>query len=125
MTRDKERLISSITASKVEQKLKNYEAKAEGKAALQSALTDLTGSIDVGELYDATTNEVNDIISNRNYTQALRIYNNKGLVAQVSPLFGFRHPALLEFIKRRVSSVKGDDLIATLKSQVPSLPTQP
>ncbi len=121
MTNSKEQLISSITAKKVEQKLKNYDAKARGKKALESALIDLASSVDVGVLYDSTGKDIEDIIKTRDYARALRIYNNKGLLSQVAPLFGFSNRGLLEFVKRVVSSEKEEDLVVALRKQVPSV----
>jgi hypothetical protein len=120
---NQEQLISSITASKVERALKNYDAKARGKEALKSALTTLMTSIEVDTLYEATATDIDGIISSRDYVRALRIYNNKGLLPQIAPLFGFTYPGFIEFLKRHASSDEGNDLITALQGQVPSIPT--
>ena len=88
MSNNRERLVSSIVASKVERKLKNYDAKAEGKTALKLALDTLVALIDVEALYETTASDVNGIVGSRDYVGALRTYNNKGLVPQIVQLFG-------------------------------------
>jgi hypothetical protein len=123
MAHNKERLVSSITASKIERLLKNFDAKAEGKADLKTALNAVT-SVNVDTLYNTTLVDINAIISSRNYSQALQTYNDKGLVFEVSSVFGFKPSELAELVKRRVSSGKGDDLIEALRRQTPAIPTQ-
>ncbi len=65
MTHDREQLVSSITATKIEQKLKSYDAKSRGKTVLKTAISNLTSSIDVDALYDSTDKEVDTIIAMR------------------------------------------------------------
>jgi hypothetical protein len=120
MDHNKEQLVSSITASKIEKQLKNFDAKAEGNGALETALSSAT-SMDMGTLYDATMADVNEIISSRNYARALQIYNNKGLVSEIASVFGFKPGELAQFVKRRISSGKGDDVVEALRKQAPSI----
>lgn len=121
MTHNEEQLVSSITASKVEKQLKNFDATAEGKAALENAL-ESAASVDVSSLYETTLADVDDIISRRNYPRALQIYNDKGLISEVSPVFGLKPGEVAEYIKRVVSSGEGDDLVEALVQQAPSIP---
>ena len=121
MTHNKERPVSSITASKIEKQFKKFDARAQGKVALATSLNSVT-TMDVESLYDDTLADVDGIIGSRNYSRALRIYNDKGLVSETSSKFGFKPGELAEFIKRIVASGKGDDLIAALSQQVPSVP---
>ena len=119
MDHNREQLVSSITAAKIERGLtKNFNAKAKGKAALQAALGNVT-SIDAGTLYEDTAADVEAIINSRDYARALELYNDKGLVSQVSVVFGFKPVELAEYIKRRVSSGNGDDLIEAFRSHAP------
>jgi hypothetical protein len=123
MNNNREKLISSITASKVEQKLKSYDAKARGKVALDSALGTLLRSIDVNDLYDRTATDIDSMIDDRDYARALRTYNNKGLLPQIAPVFGFTHQGLMDLIKKFIASGEGEDLVAALRRQAPSIPT--
>ncbi len=107
MTRDREALVSSIAAAKVERRLKNFDARARGKADLTVALGKLTSSIDVGTIYDETAAEVDRVIDRRDYAQALRLYNNKGLLGKIEPLFGFARKGLVELVKRLASAKEG------------------
>jgi len=75
MTRDREALVSSLTAAKVERRLKNFDAKTRGKGQLSVALGSLTSSIDVDAIYEETDAEMNCVVDERNYAKALRLYN--------------------------------------------------
>ena len=119
--RERERLISSICAAKVERRLKNFDAKARGKADLTGALTSLISSIDVEAIYDETATEVDRVIAERDYEQALRLYNNKGLLGKIEPLFGFARAGLPELIKRLASSDKPHPVLSALREQLPQI----
>ena len=123
MVSNREQLVSSITASKVEQKLKNYNAKARGRAQLQAALEGLTASVDVSALYDATAAEVDATIRDRDYDRALQTYNNKGLLPQIALVFGFTYQGFMQFVEGLISSEEGADLVAALRSQAPAIST--
>ncbi len=102
--------------------MKNYDAKAKGKMALKSALDTLMSSIDVDVLYESTASDINSIIDSRDYVRALRIYNNKGLVPQIAPVFGFTYDGFMEFLKRHASGDEGHSLVKALQGQVPPIP---
>ncbi len=118
MARDREALVSSITASKVEQRLKNFDAKARGRAGLRAALGSLTSSVDVDAIYDETAAEVDRVIDGRDYAQALRLYNNKGLLGKIEPLFGFARKGMPELVKRLAAKEEGA-ILSALRGQLP------
>ena len=121
MSRDREKLVSSISAAKVERRLKNFDAKARGKADLAGALASLTSSIDVGAIYDETANEVDHVIGGHDYARALRLYNNKGLLGKIEPLFGFARKGLPELVKRLTSRQERHPVLLALRQQLPQI----
>lgn len=121
MARDREALISSLTAAKVERCLKNFNAKARGKGELGAALEELTSSINVDTIYDETAAEVNRIIGERNYAEALRLYNNKGLLGRIEPLFGFARKGMPELVKRLASEKEEGEVLSALREQLPKI----
>lgn len=121
MTRDRETLISSLTAAKVERRLKNFDAKARGKEELGTALSSLTSSIKVDSIYDETASEVNRVIEERNYAEALRLYNNKGLLGKIEPLFGFARKGMPELVKRLASEKEEGEVLSALREQLPKI----
>ncbi|HZY64451.1 MAG TPA: AAA family ATPase [Rubrobacteraceae bacterium] len=121
MTRDRETLISSLSTAKVERRLKNFDAKARGKGELGTALGSLISSIDVDSIYDDTVAEVDRVIGERNYSEALRLYNNKGLLGKIEPLFGFARKGMPELVKRLASEKEGGPVLSALRKQLPEI----
>lgn len=121
MSKDREMLVSSITAAKIERRLKHFNAKARGKTDLQTALGNLTSSIDVDAAYDETATEIDRVITEQNYPQALRLYNNKGLLGQIEPLFGFAHKGMPELVKRLATVKEGSAILSALQEQLPKV----
>jgi len=120
MAEDRESLVSSLTAAKVEQRLKKFDARVR-KAELRTALADLTSSIDVETIYDETAAEVNRVIDERDYAQALRLYNNKGLLGKIEPLFGFARKGMPELVKRLASSREDGAVLFALREELPDI----
>jgi len=121
LARDREMLVSSITAAKVERRLKNFDAKARGKEELGTALGSLTSAINVDAIYEETAAEVNCVIDERNYAKALRLYNNKGLLGKIEPLFGFARKGMPELVKRLASEKEGGVVLSALREQLPRI----
>jgi hypothetical protein len=121
MTRDREALVSSIAATKVERRLKKFDAKARGKVGLGAALKKLISQIDVDAIYDETAAEVDRVIDECNYAMALRLYNNKGLLGKIEPLFGLAHKGMPELVKRLASTKKGATVLSALRKELPEV----
>ena len=121
LARDREMLVSSITAAKVERRLKNFDAKARGKEELGTALGSLTSAINVDAIYEETAAEVNCVIDERNYAKALRLYNNKGLLGKIEPLFEFARKGMPELVKRLASEKEGGVVLSALREQLPRI----
>jgi len=121
LARDREMLVSSITAAKVERRLKNFDAKARGKEELGTALGSLASAINVDAIYEETAAEVNCVIDERNYAKALRLYNNKGLFGKIEPLFGFARKGMPELVKRLSSEKEGGVVLSALREQLPRI----
>jgi len=112
-------LISSITASKVERSLKNFDAKARGESELQDALSELVGRIDVPALYQSTKTAVGKILAEGDYDGALKIFNNKGLIPRISRVFDYRD--LSGFIERLMSDKDGERLLTAMRTKAPQI----
>jgi hypothetical protein len=125
MEGEKERLISAIVAARIEDNFSKFNAKALGESELAKALSDMLTSIDVPSLYAETTKLVNTILSTQDYSAALRLYNNKGLLAQASNLFGFRtnkgSNELINYIKRLIKSKNNEMILDAFQKSVPEL----
>jgi hypothetical protein len=121
MERDKVRLISSITASKIERDLKNFDAKALGENNLKTALESISKRIDVSAVYRSVASEIENILRDKNYHEAIKVYSNKGLIYQISSIFGFKSNELVEFVQRMIASKEGGKVIDCMKSKSPKI----
>jgi uncharacterized protein YlaN (UPF0358 family) len=65
--------------------------------------------------------DVDTIIRNRDYPAALQLYNNKGLLPQVSSLFGFKAPELVDFAKRLITSKNNKGILKALRKTLSEL----
>jgi hypothetical protein len=125
MSKDKERLVSAIVTARIEANFSKFNAKASGKEELVKALNDITTSIDIESLYTETTNLVNNTLFNQNYSDALLLYNNKGLLPQVSSLFGFKttkdNNELVNYIKRLFNDKDNRLIVEAFQKAAPEL----
>lgn len=125
MINEKERLLSSIVAAKIEDKFKTFDAKAIGESELQQSLNQVFTEINVQHIYQETKEQINNILQTRNYTMALHIYNNKGLLPQIASFLGLKHtqekPELINHIKRLLSCRNNERLTEILRQLLPDL----
>ena len=122
LSNNKERLVSSITASKIETQLKNFNAKALGESGLKISLENLVRSIDVTAIYQNVNKKITEIINNQDYSEAIKIYNNKGLTHLVSSAFGFRSNEIVSQTLRFIFSKDGDSILSVIRNKVPNIP---
>ncbi|MEG4588236.1 DUF4435 domain-containing protein [Microcoleus sp. MOSTC5] len=125
MENQKERLVSAIVAARIEYILSRFDAEACGEPGLIKALDDVTNGIDIPGLYEETNNLVENILRNKKYSEALRLYNNKGILNQVSSLFGFKankdNNELVNYIKRLINSRDNRMIIEAFLQATPEL----
>lgn len=108
-------------ATKVERDLKKFDAKARGKAGLETALGNLISSIELDTYYEETATEVDRVIAEQDYAQALHLYNNKGLLGKIEPLFGFARKGMPELVKRLASATEGAAVLAAIQEELPKV----
>jgi len=121
LVRQRERVISAITAASIEKSLVSFNAKAQGASKLENALKDLFASFDVSDVYTNIESKVNGVIERKDYDEALKIYANKGLVAHVSTLFDFRPSGLVAFLKRLIVTGEGDVALDAMRRFIPAI----
>lgn len=122
MEKEKERLVSAIVAARIEDNFSKFNAKVIGELELVKSLNALVSSIDIPSLYTETNNLVDTVLSNRNYSAALQLYNNKGLLPQVSSLFGFKTNKdtneLINYIKRLIKGKNNEIILEAFQKSV-------
>lgn len=121
MEQNKIQLCSAMAAAKLEAAFKTFDTKATGGAALKTSLNTLIASLDVDAAYAEALAAVERIIATRNYAEAIKIFNNKGLVPRAGALFGMKGDNFRAYLKRLVSDKAGSDLVSAMQPFVPKL----
>lgn len=121
LEKEKDKLIASITAEKTESILRMFSSKASNRAEFESQFDQFTSSIKIGDLFDSSLSEVETTIASRNYNAAIKLYNNKGLIYQLGPLFGMGPKPFIEYVQRLFSSDQAGALRTALSGHVPTL----
>lgn len=77
------------------------------------------GSIEYDKLFDEIKTKIEKILSDKDYTTLLKIYNRKGLHRQVSRFFGVTdYP---KFVLRLLKTEKKREIVAALKKHLPQI----
>ena len=121
LEKNKMRIAASAATNEVESRFTSFDAKAQDERQLEKNWQKFVKSIDVGGLYAAALKRVQDILNNRDYEGALKAYDNKGLIYQVSSLFDLKSHGLVDYIKRLISNENDQDILAVLEQYVPGI----
>ncbi len=64
---------------------------------------------------------IKEILKVRDYSEAIRIYTNKGLINQVSTEFGLKPNELRGLIHRLIQTGKGEAILDAMRKYTPNL----
>jgi hypothetical protein len=118
---DKRRVAASAAGSAIQSSLANFAPEARDERQIEESWQNFVGSIDAKGLYTRELKRVEEILDRGDYEEALRVYDNKGLIYQVSPLFDFKAHGLLEYIERLVSNERDEEILNVLRQYVPQV----
>lgn len=116
--------VSKRSASEIKFKLNMFDARAQGEAGLTTALNLLITCIDVKKIYEDNLNLYQNILTEKNYKDALLFYNNKGLPRLISCFFGLncgRDENYEKYIVRLLSTRHKDAIVSGLKNYAPTI----
>jgi len=116
---EKERLAASISAHRIRRRLKRFGPDQEDKEALEECF-ETTVSIDIDEIYQEVEEEISSILKNRDYDEAIKIFNQEGLPFKVAPLF--KEGKDYDNYVIRLLSSGHSGLRDALREHVPALP---
>ncbi len=118
LEQEKTRVISRITAYSVEKRLqKSFNNKAVGPEAISDSLRSVTTSISVKDVYQEAFLKVDRVLKGVQYEEALKIYDNKGLLKEVSNKF-YKLDLEAHF-QRVLRNKKSNELIDAVRSVLP------
>lgn len=118
---DFDRVVSSRTSMEVAFKLNALDLKQVGITNIQAAVSSLVTSIDVGDLYSKNENLYQQILDNTDYDSALKFYNNKGLLPNVSSLLGLKGREFPQLVLRLLGTEKKKEIIEALRKYLPEI----
>lgn len=121
MATEQERVVSFIAASEIEALFKTFNNKAAGQLGLAASLSDTLSKIDITAIYGKAENRVNAILSNRDYREAIKLYNNKGLIPKAAQLFGMKSDVFQNYIKSLIIDPDTSDVITAIRTYAPNL----
>jgi energy-coupling factor transporter ATP-binding protein EcfA2 len=116
---EQERLAASIAAHRIRRKLGGFGPDQENKEALEESFEETT-TVDIDAIYEKAEGEVSTVLENRNYEEAIKIFDQKGLLYDVAPIFDEEGEAYKDYVVRLLASGH-DELMEALKAHVPSL----
>lgn len=116
---EQERLAASIAAHRIRRKLGGFGPDQENKEVLEESFEETT-TVDIDAIYEKAEGEVSTVLENRNYEEAIKIFDQKGLLYDVAPIFDEEGEAYKDYVVRLLTSGH-DELMEALKAHVPSL----
>jgi len=124
LKQNRERVAVSAAMRMIELYLSRFGVKVHNQQQLENSWQEFVESVGVKELYVQAIEEINEILDSEDYEAALRVYDNKGLVHQVSGLFDMRSAALVSYIKRLVSNESDPEIVTMMRHLVPRIAAQ-
>jgi hypothetical protein len=120
LNEESERVAASAAVRRIEARFTGFDASVRNQQQLEASWKCFVGSVQVQDLYAQELTRIKDILAYQDYTGALRVYDNKGLIYQVSPLFGLKGDGLIGYIKRMIAN--GDErILVSLRQYVPAI----
>jgi Protein of unknown function (DUF4435) len=119
---DRDRIISSLAAREIEASLKTFDNKATGEIGLMASLKKVVNGINAPMIYARATAKVEAILSSQDYAEAIKTYNNKGLLAKAAQVFGIKNDVYQNFLKSLIMDPTATNVTAAMKPYLPDLP---
>jgi len=121
LQRERERVTSTLTATRIEAAFKTFDAKAQGAAALNAALTSVVGAVDVPALFQTNLSRIDDVLARSDFDSALALYNNKGLMAEAAQVLGLRTDGYLRMCLDRLADPAEESLRTEVRARLGGL----
>lgn len=112
----------SMCTKEIQHRLKCYtKPKKNNVDSLKQQLNSVVSSIKIEDIYNKRKNEVDDVLSKRDYEGLLRIYNRKSLHERVSGILKLSSKEYPNLILRLLKTEKKDEIITALKKFTPKI----
>ena len=118
----REQIIIALTGRKLQSIIEHFAPDMKNIETVEQSVIDFNRQLNVDSIRTEATHLVDRIIADQDYELALRVYENKGLVREISKRFGFRPREYVQFIRRHIQHANGEKLRMVIKSLIPELP---
>lgn len=108
-----------IAAHRIRRKLGGFGPDQENKEALEESFEETT-TVDIDAIYEKAEGEASSVLENRNFEEAIKIFDQKGLLYDVAPIFDEEGEAYKDYVVRLLASGH-DELMEASKAHVSSL----
>ena len=116
---DSERIACELAGRELDRTMRGWPWKHSDSATLEASLSTHIAQIDASTVVGAWRQRVQSILNANDYTGALRIYPNKGLLSKAAHVFGLTKYG--DYILRRIGSADGASLVGILQGLVPHI----
>lgn len=114
--------LSAMCTKEISHRLRNFEKPNENTLeALQHQLQSVVSSIDVDAIYNQRKQEIDKIISDKDYNGLLMVFNRKSLLNRISPILELNNKAYPQLVLRLLKTNKRENIINAMKQFVPDV----
>lgn len=117
--RNRDAYATRHVAHRVCQILGGFDGSAKEEAELTGKLDALVAGIDVPTWHRNSRTCADDIIADRRYSDAIRLFDHKGLVRIVGRHFEIKPTGYVEFVLRKAQSSSGAGMINAIAQGIP------
>lgn len=121
LKKDRTKLALDMTIKVIERQLQNFGSKAKEPKDVKNALDNLVENIDVDAIYHNFLSQIDETINIENYVEAIKLYNNKGLVTDVSQCFDLKPNGYIQYIKRFLLNEQDKPLVDIIRKLLPDI----
>ena len=113
------RVVSNLTRQEIEASLRTFGKGGDGAAELTSVFSTACEGIDPATIYGKWDDEVERVLSEKDYVAGLRLYKIKGLPAEAGSAFGLRYQ---DQVMRWLRGKEAEAFITVLREVIPNIP---
>jgi energy-coupling factor transporter ATP-binding protein EcfA2 len=119
---DMERYATDATRRHIDIAMKAVGLSSKSIAELSKEFEKQIAKIDPAAIYTDIQKDFESAIGAKDYPKALRLYDNKGLLAEAAKILGMKgRKELEEFIGRALQNDSGSEFLAALKAELPTI----
>jgi hypothetical protein len=119
---DADRCIFDATRRRIDYASKAVGLEAKSIDDLVTEFAEKVANINPTSIYEELRTELDAAVAAGDYVKVLRLYDNKGLLAQASRILGFKGlKELEEFIGRALLSKDGEAFLNSLRDELPKI----